>query len=86
METLEINSTRDLTANTLVMQAPGSYSYQIDRHAFIAVYSARQHSESPSAAPLSLTTASAERIWMSERESAQVAAAIRAMRSAVTLD
>ncbi len=86
METLEIQSTRDLTVNTLVMQHPGSYSYRIDRHQFIAAYSARQHTQPPATAPLCLTTEADERIWMSDRESAQVATAIRTARTTVTLD
>ncbi|MGB8644659.1 MAG: hypothetical protein WCF84_05445 [Anaerolineae bacterium] len=86
MEPLEIHSTRDLTTHTMTMQGPGVYAYQIDRHQFIAAYSARQHDEAPSNAPFSLTTVTAEQIWMNDRESAQIAAAIRAMRAAVTLD
>ncbi len=85
METLEIHSLRDLATNTLVRQSPGEYRYEIDRHQFIAAYSARQHDESLARAPLGLTTAAAERIWMNDRESAEVATAIRTSRSTVTL-
>ncbi len=86
METLEIESSRDLTKSTLVLQAPGSYLYRIDRHRFISAYSARQHAETPSGDPLALATEAAEQIWMNERESAQVAAAIRAARPTVKLE
>lgn len=85
MDTLEIHSSRDLTGRPATLQSPGSYHYRIDPHQFISAYSARQHAETPSADPLALTTTGAEQIWMSDRETAQVAVAIRAARSTVTL-
>ncbi len=85
METIEIKSARDLTTNSLAMERPGVYSYHIDRHQFIAAYSARQHDQPVASAPFSLMTIAAERIWMSDKESAEVAAAIRKSRSTVTL-
>ena len=86
METLEIKSARDLTANTLATEHAGAHSYQIDRHQFIAAYSAWQHDRSPASAPLSLMTIAAEKILMNDKESAEVAIAIRASRATVTLD
>lgn len=86
METLEIKSARDLTVDTLEMTSPGMHSYQIDRHQFIAAYSARQHNQSATPVLFSLMTAAVEQIWLSDRESAEVAAAIRKAHSTVTLD
>ena len=85
MEILEILSSRDLTANP-PSTSPGAYSYQIDRHQFISAYSSRQHGEGARAALLGLTTTASQQIWISDQESAQVAAAVRASKPAIALD
>ena len=85
MEILEILSSRGLTAKPPIARSD-AYSYEIDRHQFISAYNSRQHGEVAPTALLGLTTRSSQQIWMSDQESAEVAAAVRASRPSIALD
>ena len=86
MDLIEIQCKRDLAADPGTEQQGGSFSYKIDPHQFIAAHSAWKHSEPPSTLPLALTTLAGDKIWMSDRETAQVADAIRSSRASVALE
>ena len=86
MEILEIRSARDMTASSPEARRVGVHSYQVNCRQFISVHRTWQNDKLRRAAPLSVMTLSCERIWMTEEESKQVAAAIQATRSPVAID
>ncbi len=84
MEILEIRSAYDLTAPMPAKRKPGPHSYRVNCRQFLSLHSSWQrHKTEPG--PLALMTLSFERIWITEEESAQIAEAVKATRSPLTL-
>ncbi len=86
MEILEITSSHSLTTSIPDKRPLGAHSYQVNCRQFISTYKNWQrHSPAPRPA-FGVMTLTFDRIWITEAESAQVAAAIQATQSPLALD
>ncbi len=86
MEILEIRSTHDLTALSPSARQRGTHSYQVNCRQFTSVQRLWHHDKPQGTRLFDVMTLNFERLWMTESESQQVAAAIQAMRSPVVVD
>jgi hypothetical protein len=86
METLEITSSHSLTTSIPDRRPVGAHSYQVNCRQFISTYKSWQKHSGARGQAFGVMTLGFDRIWITEAESAQVAAAIQATRSPVALD
>ncbi len=86
MEILTIQSKHSLTAAITTRRPEGDHSYIINARQFGPAYKIWKQISAPHGVPLALMTLGFERIWLTEPEIVQVAAAIRATQPALSLD
>lgn len=86
MEILEITSSHSLTVSIPDKRPVGAHSYQVNCRQFISTYKSWQKDSGARGQAFGVMTLGSDRIWITEAESAQVAAAIQATRSPVALD
>ena len=86
MEILEITSSHSLTTSIPDKRPVGAHSYQVNCRQFSSTYKSWQKYDAIRGQPFGVMTLAFDRIWITEAESARVAAAIQATRSPVALD
>ena len=86
METLEIQSSHDLTTRSLAARRAGSHSYRINCRQFLTLERDWRRTRQEQEAPLGLMTLGFDRIWISKAEAEQVEGAILARSSPLTLE
>ena len=86
MEILEITSSHSLTTSIPDRRPVGAHSYQVNCRQFLSNYKSWQRHSGTGGQAFGVMTLGFDRIWMTETESAQVAAAIQATRSPIALD
>ena len=86
MEILEITSAHSLTSSIPDRRPAGAHSYQVNCRQFISTYKTWQRQSADRGQAFGVMTLAFDRIWITEAESAQVAAAIQATHSPVALD
>ena len=85
MEILKILSGHGLTTTILAQRPTGAYEYQINTRLFQTAHRDWQRNLANQDKALGIMTLDFERIWITREEVAQVAAAIQATSSPVTL-
>jgi hypothetical protein len=86
MELVEIRSSHDLTANVPENRGLGVHSYLVHCRQFVSVQREWERNRAVQGQALGLMTLALERIWITEKETKQVAAAIQSARSPVVLE
>ncbi len=86
MELVEIRSSHDLTANVPETRPSGVHSYLIHCRQFVSVQREWERNRAAQGQALGVMTLGLERIWITEKETKQVVAAIQSARSPVVLD
>lgn len=86
MELVEIRSSHDLTSNATETRRLGVHSYLLHCGQFVSVRREWERNRPAQGQALGVMTLGLERIWFTENESKQVAAAIQSARSPVVLD
>lgn len=85
MEILRIQSSHGLTTSILEQRPAGEHTYQLNCRQFQSAYRDWRRTKAAEGQALGVMTLDFERIWISQDEVEQVAAAIQSTRSPLTL-